>query len=277
MTTAIRRRSTRLVLTAALVVLAAGPVRELAAAGVVGTIGGPAVAGAVAKRTTPPTTTPSVAHFTTLPPGSVLPSDAQCAAQVRPAAEVRAGNQTPNHHPGTAPNTALPRVTGSFTGSTDEILQWAACKWGIDEDIVRAQIAKESWWHQEARGDFTTDQTICDPAVRTGPGQQCPESVGLGQVRFQYHKDAFAFDDALLSSSYNVDYTYARWRECFEGGLGWLNTVERGATYAAGDAWGCVGVWFSGRWHTPAAEGYINAVQAYLNQRVWTTPDFLAG
>ena len=29
------------------------------------------------------------------------------------------------------------RVTGNFTGTTDMILQWAACKWGIDEDIVR--------------------------------------------------------------------------------------------------------------------------------------------
>jgi autotransporter family porin len=189
---------------------------------------------------------------------------------------VRATNQTANHHQGSTPNGDLPRVTGSFTGTTDEILQWAACKWGIDEDIVRAQVAKESWWHQDARGDLTNNQSICDPAVRTGTGT-CPESVGLGQVRYQYHLKAFVNDDALLSSSYNVDYTYARWRECYEGGLGWLNTVERGATYAAGDVWGCVGVWFSGRWHTPAAEGYIAAVQTNLSTLVWTTPEFLAG
>ena len=37
---------------------------------------------------------------------------------------------------------------------------------------------------------------------------------------------------------------------------GW-NTVERNGTYAAGDVWGCVGLWFSGRW-------YVNT-DAYLN------------
>ena len=50
--------------------------------------------------------------------------------------------------------------------STDEILQWAACKWGIDEDIVRAQAAKETYWTQDHLGDFGTDPARCVP----GPG-----------------------------------------------------------------------------------------------------------
>ena len=29
-------------------------------------------------------------------------------------------------------------VDGDFAGTTDQLIQWAACKWGIDEDIVRA-------------------------------------------------------------------------------------------------------------------------------------------
>ena len=33
-------------------------------------------------------------------------------------------------------------VTGIFTGTTDDIIQWASCKWGIDEDIIRAPTAK---------------------------------------------------------------------------------------------------------------------------------------
>ena len=60
--------------------------------------------------------------------------------------------------PGTTPPVArrrqsgwYARVTGNFTGTTDQIIQWAACKWGIDEDIVRAQAAKESGWHQTRR------------------------------------------------------------------------------------------------------------------------------
>ena len=62
-----------------------------------------------------------------------------------------------------------------------------------------------------------------------------------------------------------------------EGEFTWLNTVERGATYAPGDQWGCVGLWFSGRWHTPPAEEYIAAVKDYLARRVWAQPDFLGG
>jgi hypothetical protein len=231
--------------------------------------------------TVKPTTTtqapppPPTGHFSTLPPGSVLPSDAACAAAVRPMAERRPGNVTANHTKGAAVS-GLARVTGDFTGTTDEIIEWASCKWGIDEDVVRAQIAKESWWHQDAKGDFTSDQNVCDPILRTASGQ-CPESIGLGQVRYQYHTLAFTNDYAVRSSAFNLDYTYSVWRSCYEGQDTWLNTVERGATYAAGDAWGCLGVWFSGRWHTAPAETYIAAVQGYLGQRVWETSDFQGG
>jgi hypothetical protein len=85
-------------------------------------------------------------RFGTLPVGATLPSDAACAAAVRRGAgEVRPTNSVQNATAGTRANTTFPRVTGNFTGTTDEILQWTACKWGIDEDIVRAQAAKESW------------------------------------------------------------------------------------------------------------------------------------
>jgi hypothetical protein len=212
-------------------------------------------------------------HFATLPPRSALPSDAVCAAAVRPAAEIRPDNVTANHTRGIGVTEGHPRVTGNFTGTTDEIIQWAACKWGIDEDVVRAQIAKESAWHQGARGDLTTNQSACFPAVRTITGP-CAESVGLGQVRFLYHGAAFANGNALNSSAYNLDYTYARWRSCFEGEETWLNSVERGAQYAPGDEWGCIGLWFAGRWRTEPAVGYIAAVQAYVTQRVWESAGF---
>jgi autotransporter family porin len=224
--------------------------------------------------TTSTTTTrpPATGHFSTLPVGATLPSDADCAARVRPTAEIRSFNAPYNQTKGSAPNAVNPRVTGNFTGTTDEILQWAACKWGIDEDIVRAQIAKESWWKHNTGGDLTTNQSACHPELRTASGP-CPESYGLGQVRYAYHQSAMT--DAIHSSAYNVDYTYSVWRSCFEGRETWLNQFERGRDYAAGDAWGCVGLWFSGRWYTQAANTYIADVQSYLNQRIWTTPNFM--
>ena len=158
---------------------------------------------------------------------------------------------------GTKANTDYPRVDGQYTGTTDQVLQWAACKWGIDEDVVRAQIAVESWWSMLAVGDNG-------------------ESFGLGQVRVPYHPSAFVDDNAKRSAAYNVDYTYGVFRACYEGQMTWLNTVDHVGTYAAGDLWGCLGVWFSGRWHTPEAEGYIAKVKDYQAQRIWTTPGFLS-
>jgi autotransporter family porin len=178
-------------------------------------------------------------------------------------------------------NTTYARVTGNFTGTTDEIIQWAACKWGIDEDIVRAQTAVESWWDQRAGGDLSSDPNSCPPGHPLGvdghPGQ-CPDSWGVQQDRFTTFRWAFPNQStvpAITSTAYNLDLAMAARRSCFEGNETWLNTVERGRDYAAGDIWGCVGMWFSGRWYTQPSVNYINTVQSYLNQRIWTTPGFL--
>jgi hypothetical protein len=42
----------------------------------------------------------------------------------------------------------LSRVDGQFTGTTDEILQWAACKWGLPDNLIRADAVVESTWFQ---------------------------------------------------------------------------------------------------------------------------------
>ncbi|NJN15402.1 MAG: hypothetical protein HC822_03470 [Oscillochloris sp.] len=162
------------------------------------------------------------------------------------------------------------RVTGNFSGTTDEILQWAACKWGVDEDMVRAQAAIESWWRQDTKGDWTTDASRCAPGHGLGvdgrPGE-CPESFGILQNRYPYEQSAWpGIHD---STAFNADVTYAIWRSCYEGYEWWLNQVEQGRPYAAGDAWGCMGRWFAGRWYTQPAQDYIGRVQGYLNDRVW--------
>lgn len=237
--------------------------------------------------TAPPTTTtpPPTGHFDTLPPGSPLPSSAECAALVRPVGEVRSVNVPYNNKRGYSfspdyPQAAdeLARVDGNFIGTTDEIIQWAACKWGIDEDIARAQIAKESWWDQRNMGDWWTHPPEdCPPGHPPGadgrPGE-CPQSFGMGQVRGSSTHPAFP--GVEQSSAMNLDYTYAIWRACYEGKETWLNHVERGEQYGAGDEWGCIGRWFAGRWRTPPALGYIAEVQDYLSQRIWETPEFLS-
>lgn len=218
----------------------------------------------------PAPTPPPGSTFEALPVGAALPSGAACASRIRPTAEVRPGNAVYNATRGTSPHDLTPRVDGDFVGTTDELLQWVACKWGIDEDIVRAQVVLESWWDQTTGGDRTADRSACHPDLRTASGD-CPESIGLMQVRYPYHQEAFEDANAIRSSTYNLDYAYAVWRSCYEGELTWLNNLERGSEYAPGDLWGCTGVWFSGRWRTPAALEY----NARLNARTWETPGFL--
>jgi hypothetical protein len=43
------------------------------------------------------------------------------------------------------------RVDGQFTGTTDEIIQWAAAKWGLPDNLIRAEAVVESYWYQDNR------------------------------------------------------------------------------------------------------------------------------
>lgn len=178
---------------------------------------------------------------------------------VRPAPENRPQNATANHTTGRtipfiegaddAGNAALAgRVDGNFTGTTDEIIQWAACKWGIDEDVVRAQAVRESWWIQSTVGDNG-------------------ESFGLLQVRAPYHPNTFP--QSRDSTAFNADYTLASRRACFEGYYHyWIPAA------AKGDLWGCTGLWYSGKYRDAPALQYISEVQQHLAARTWAQAGF---
>jgi hypothetical protein len=246
-------------------------------------------ASAGATATAPASAAP--AHFATLPAGAALPSGAQCADWVRatPYKESKGANRAFNQATGQhVAQSFLPasddaranrllsvRIDGQFTGTTRQILRWAACKWGIDEDVVLAQAAVESWWLQNTMGDWGTNPAACPPGHALGadgkPGQ-CPQSYGILQNRWSLEQSGWP---ALGSSTaMNADMAYGIWRACYEGYELWLNDVDHVGRYGAGDVWGCVGRWFSGRWHTAPAEGYITKVKGYLNQRIWEQANF---
>jgi autotransporter family porin len=208
-------------------------------------------------------------YFGTLPPGSALPNDASCAARVRrarwePRPENTAANRTIPQGlalaawtgvDARANATLLPRITGNFTGTTDEIIQWGACKWGVDEDLVRALAVRESNWRQSQLGD-----------IHGG----VPQSYGLLQVRRTVWGGTHPHSER--STAFNVDYALGVFRVCYEGHTTWLHEFTGG--YRAGDEWGCVGLWYAGRWRTAAAEDYIAKIRRHLAERVWTTwPD----
>jgi hypothetical protein len=233
----------------------------------------------------PVVTAPAAVAFRTLLPGSALPSDETCAGKVESTPEPVPANARYNSTAGQRrlPDTFFdaasddpraitgiaPRVSGRYTGTTAEIMEWVACKWGIDENLVRAQAWVESSWRQAMTGDWTSDPARCvpghEPGVDGRPGS-CPESWGLLQVR--YHYLSGAFPDAISSTAFNADTAYAVWRACYEGYELWLRADSApGYVYRAGDAWGCIGRWYSGAWYTPEARRYIDCVKRIAQGR----------
>jgi hypothetical protein len=209
---------------------------------------------------------PPAGRFGWIGLGGTLPSAVACAADVRPAPERVRANAAANATTGASHVIAnqpplLATATGDFTGTTDEIIQWAACKWGYDEDVLRAQVYEESAWRMDAVGDMTTTAAYCSPDKRgTSP---CPQAVGLLQVWYRYHAEAWP--DYARSTAYQLDLVLAEWRSCVQGDLTYL--APQG--YRAGDLWGCVGRYNSGEWHDARGDGYVSRVQATLAAQRW--------
>ena len=226
------------------------------------------------------------------PQGINLPGDQECAARVhRVSREPREDNRTANQRvpapqqlahlapwnesSGVDPKADMlrKRITGNFTGTTDEILQWVACKWGVDSDIVRAQAVVESTWHQSQLGDYTSDRSLCPPNIWDGKG--CYQSYGLLQIKYFYNQSAWPMsrDD----TAFNADYTYGVLRTCLEGWTTYLKTrtpLPGYSPYHAGDIWGCLGRWFSGSWYDQGAVDYIQKIKTALDERRWLQAGF---
>lgn len=225
--------------------------------------------------------------FTTSPPGARLPSETDCVSHIRRSlSEPRPDNYTPNHSVPTPQQISAmapwgpaigfdvqaerirTQITGNFVGSTDEIFQWAACKWGIDEDVIRAEALTESYWHQSMSGDWTTTRSLCPPGTWDGKG--CYQSYGMLQIKYIYSSTEWPMsrDD----TAFNVEYSYALIRNCYEGWTTYLSArtpVSGYAPYHAGDLWGCIGVWYSGGWYDKGAIRYINTVKSHLANKEW--------
>lgn len=224
------------------------------------------------------------------PVGSALPSEAQCAARV-PAAtwEPRPDNYTANHTVPTAAQIAglahwgyndsigmstqadvlRRQITGNYTGTTDQILQWAACKWGVDPNIVRAEAVVESWWRMGTLGDWTSDTSACPPDGAFANGG-CYQTYGILQVKWQYSKTAWPM--SRYDTAFGAEYMYGIMRACYEGWIPWLGDTTPVAGYAryhAGDLWGCIGYWFSGSWYSQGALDYIAKVKDAMANKTW--------
>ncbi len=233
----------------------------------------------------------TVPHFYTLPPVAQLPTGAQCTQLVAPSSfEPRPENGTANQtipsasdlviffaqptFTGDVPPSDFAHVDGNYAATTDMILRWSACKWGIDEDLLRAQATEESNWVQSHQGDMRTDPSLCQRGSWNGwTGSYCYQSYGIFQVKVY---DSNAWPEVRDSTPFNVDLRGAYQRACMNGDISYLKdltpspgypTYPNGTTYQM--LWGCIGEWFSGAWYAPNALGYINNVKTVLASKPW--------
>ena len=248
-------------------------------------------AGQMATQPTTPTLAPSPTpqtkpgYFATeVSHANFLPrSDSYCASAVTPnTREPRPDNDQANHTVLSPPfgwdvenywtkwANKRAKVTGNFTGTTTEIIQWAACKWGIDEDTIRADAVQESYWHMSTIGD------VCGPV---GEG-----SYGLMQIKNMDCSGAMVhggYPDTMKATALNVDWYAAHIRSCYDGdfydGGNWLYLGQTVDQIAAQNGWsyvfwGCIGFHFSGNWSP--GQPYELSVKQILANRTWESPNF---
>jgi len=211
---------------------------------------------------------------------------------VRPAAENRPANAAANAYRPTAAELDLFRngqtdrygrtalqynrltayVTGGFSGTTDEILQWVARKWGIPEDVVRAVAANESWWNMSQLGDL---KTVVDPLSypllsRVGLTSDVYQSLGIMQVKWT-PQGLHPGTEPLRwkSTAFNADYWGAVVRYYYDGLCDWCATG-----YGPGQDWNSIGAWYNPSPWNAGSLTYQSHVQALAAQRPWTLAGF---
>jgi autotransporter family porin len=207
--------------------------------------------------------------------GAYLPSGQECAARVQhdqhdqnePRPENTSANQfvpdrvvmpvwqdfTPK-----ANQQFVSRIDGKFTGTTEEILTWGACKWGLDADILKAVAVQESDWRQSTVSDESNNPADCVG----GATPPCPTSFGIMQLKHTALPGSYPLSQQ--STAFNVDYYGARIRACYEG---WVTYLHDG--YRPGDIWDCVGWHWSGHWKDAGSARYIDRVHHYLDSKPW--------
>jgi len=250
--------------------------------------GGGSVSGSPTAASTSSGNAPS--YFSTLPPGASLPSESQCAAWVLsvPSTELQPSNATANQTTPTSdelnsfhsnptfiddlPTADFQNIDGNFTGTTDQIIRWAACKWGLDENAMRAEAWEETTppneaWAQSQTGDWRTDPSQCQAGNWNGwDGSGCWQSYGIFQIKPLSWN---VWPEVRDSTAFNADFRSGYQRACMNGDVAGLGGGYPGDSGTDNRFWGCMGEWYSGNWNDSGAQNYISLVQQLMNSQPW--------
>jgi hypothetical protein len=151
--------------------------------------------------------------------------------------------------------------------STDDLIEWAAYKWGVPEDLVRGQMVVESGWSMLQKGDrrdWATPVAHLYPALAAIDADSVWESLGIAQIRWRHTVPWNPGVEPLRwqSTAFALDYSQALIRYYFDGSCDWC-----GAGYTAGDADGAYRTYVSGSWNE--GQWYADAVRSEAASRSW--------
>ena len=165
--------------------------------------------------------------------------------------------------------------------STDDLIQWAAHKWGISENWLRAEYVVESYWNQFNLGDDTKVSSgwydLYPYQSRIPHSSNVDQSLGITQVRWAPDGSFPPGTEPLRweSTAFNIDEQASTIRFYYDN--------PSGARYSWGDSsyapcqkWPSLGGWFRPYpWGNAGQASYIKSVGADLNERAWTSSSFV--
>lgn len=170
-------------------------------------------------------------------------------------------------------------VTGGFTGTTDEIIQWGAAKWGIPVDWLRAQYIVESNWKQTGMGDATTVRNVQNyPVFSRIDGTQVYQSLGITSVKWNHPDDNLSGMGTeplrWKSTAFNVDHHLSQVRFFFDNPQNKRSDWDD-STYSSCDNWLSIGAWNQPYpWNNSEQNEYVNDVKSQLANRTWEQSSF---
>jgi hypothetical protein len=136
------------------------------------------------------------------------------------------------------------KINGACTGTTEQILEWAAKKWGFDQlghaDLAKAMAVVETWWDQRAVGAHG--------------------EVGILQVRPGWPD----WEKAQNSTAYAADYAMAVVRSHYDGNS-WLGAQTTHKLRDSVAAWECGCANNGANW-------YATRVWEYNQSKPWKRP-----
>ncbi len=172
---------------------------------------------------------------------------------------------------------------GLASPSTDDLIQWASCKWGIPTEIERAQVYEESKWFNldgvgKGLGDEACGASKAEeeqiPAIARKGGGCIYTSLSLAQVKWRLNNSPQPGTNPLRwqSTAFALDYLGATVRFYYDGFCpSWV-----GSGCTAGNQWRSIAAWFSPNPWTgnSGATKYEGEVQHWLAEKPWTKAGF---